>query len=262
MVKKKTAKKQEENILDLDVLNASASFRRKDSSNEKAVFKPEWKCEYCGKVLSNETYFMRHTCKEQTRSEELSTTIGQAAYFFYCEWMSMYKRKPPSIDTFATSRFYTSFLEFAKHVKKLKISNTTKFIEIMKDKDISPMLWRRDQCYSMYLEWMDKKQDPLDQVQGSIETLFDISDKEDVHEIGKIFDHLGVRRIIDLVKLRKLSPWFLFCSRAFSTFLKNIPREDTIELSAVINPNFWTVKLQDNKEIVKDIMKINTEMGL
>jgi hypothetical protein len=247
-------------VMDADSLSSGSSHRRARRT-EESDFKPEWKCEYCGKVLANETYFMKHSCREKERTLELATPIGQAAYMFYCDWMKAYKRKPPSIDTFSTSRYYTSFVEFARHVKKLNIGDPAKFVEIMCTKDVSPALWRRDQCYTLYLEWIDKKQDPLEQVQNSIVELLDICERESV-EISNVFIHLGVRRIAELIRLRKLSPWFLFCSGQFSSYLKAVSKEESLELSAIINPSYWTSKLQDQRDTVKEIMKINQEMGL
>ena len=246
-------------LIDVDDLSQRAAHRRRKVDT---TFKPDWKCEFCKKVLTNETYFMKHHCREKARSEELATPIGVAAYSFYCEWMKAYKRKPPTIDTFGTSRYYSAFIEFAKHVKKLNIHDPLKFLEIMCSKDVSPTMWRRDQCYSMYLEWMDKKQDPLEQVKTSIETLMDIAERDEVKNFSDIFIHLGVRHLAELIRLRKLSPWFLFCSKKFGEYLKAISREESLELSAIINPAYWTTKLQENKMVVKEIMEINKEMGL
>lgn len=248
-------------LVEIEEIGKRASHRRRDISKPDE-FTPEWKCQYCKKVLANEAFYMRHNCKEKKRAEELATPTGVAAYEFYCDWMKAYKRKPPNIDTFATSRYYGSFVEFAKHVKKLNLHNPTKFVEIMCDKDISPMMWRRDQCYSMYLEWMDTRIDPLEQVKTSIETLFDIAEKEGIKNLHEVFGVLGVAQLAELVRLRKLSPWFLFCSRKFSEFLKTLSIEDTVELSAIINPTYWTAKLQEHKATVNEIMNINKEMGL
>lgn len=246
-------------VMDADILSSGASHRRVKKDVE---FKPEWKCDYCKKVLANETYFMRHHCKEKTRSEELATPIGQAAYMFYVDWMKIYKRRPPDQDTFATSRYYNSFIEFAKHVKKLNLANPTKFLEIMHAKDISPVLWRRDQCYSMYLEWMDKKQDPLELVKTSIETLLDVAEREEVKNLSDIFIHLGPKRLAELIRLRKISPWFLFCSVKFGLYLRGLARDEQNEMSSIINPAYWTTKLNDCPEVVKEIREINKEMGL
>ena len=108
------AKKPKEvlNVVDASALGSASAHRRRAPTSIEGA--PEWKCEYCGKVLVNETYFMRHTCKEKERSLELTGPIGQAGYIFYCDWMKFYKRKPPNIATFATSRYYSSFIELKK----------------------------------------------------------------------------------------------------------------------------------------------------
>lgn len=243
--------------MDSEELAIKAQHRRRNPTQ----FNVEWKCEYCGKVLSNETYFLKHTCKQKTRAEEINSPLGKSAYFFYCDWMKAYKRKPPNIETFTTSRYYASFVAFAKHVQKLKLADPNSFVQMMCLKDISPMLWRRDQCYSMYLEWLDRNTNPLDQVKQSIECLIDLSTEMNV-ELSEIFNVVGITKITELIRERKLSPWFLFCSKKFSVFLKSISKDETIELSAVINPSHWAEKLQNDKKLVKDIMEINQEIGL
>ena len=244
--------------IDAANLNSQASFRR--TAKVAPVQGIGWTCEYCNKTLATEAYFMRHDCKEKKRAAELETPIGKSAYLFYCDWMKYYKRKPPTIETFATSRYYNSFIEFAKHVKNLNIKNVDKFLEILCQKDLSPILWRRDQCYSLYLEWVDKHSDPLEQVKTSIETLIAISEKEGV-DLDGIFEHMGPKLIAEQVRLRTLSPWFLFCSRKFNSYLKTISQEDVQELSSIINPSYWTSKLQSNMKVVKEIMEINKGMG-
>lgn len=244
--------------MDIEELKARSAGRK--------ITKPEvtgWHCQHCNKNFAHESTFMNHMCKEQIRLNELQSPTGQAAYSYYSEWMRLYKRSVPPMETFATSRFYRSFINFAEHVIKISMPNPLNFIRLMseKDKDISPQLWCRDQCYSMYLEWLDKNTDPFDLVQISIETLIDLAQKENV-DIKNIFTTLGEKKITELIRLRKLSPWFLFCSFRFNDFLKGISIDDQREMIAVINPSFWTEKLNSNNEIVDLITEMNKELGI
>jgi hypothetical protein len=243
-------------LMDVDKLKEKASSRKAEK-----VEKIGWHCQYCDKTFTLETAFMNHVCQERTRFEELRSPVGQAAYAYYCEWMTAYKRKAPNIDTFAISRYYSSFVKFAQHAVDLSFPNPIHFIKLMVEKDISPMLWRRDQCYSIYLEWIDKTLDPLDQVQISIETLIDIAGKEGV-ELTSVFTHLGEKRITELIRLRKLSPWFLFCSTAFGDFLRANPVEDLQAMMAIINPAYWSAKLDANDAVVQEIKEINAQIGI
>jgi hypothetical protein len=245
--------------IDVQALRDAAASRR--SSGPSQVSKAEWNCHYCGKSFTHETSFMNHFCKERERYEELRTPIGQSAYGYYSEWMRQYRRKPPAIDTFSTSRYYTSFVKFAKHAIKISLPSPDMFIRLMVERDISPTLWTRDQCYSIYLEFYDKAYDPLEQVKVSIETLIDLAGKNEV-ELSEIFKYLGPERINELLRLRKLSPWFIFCSAKFGEFLKTLPPEDWTEMSKVINPTYWSEKLDANKALVSDIIEISNGIGL
>lgn len=233
----------------------------KDIAKSRRTTEAEWRCGYCAKTFATEDGFMNHACQVRDRLDELRSVIGQAAYLYYSEWMKCYKRKPPSAETFSTSRYYRSFVNFAEHVKKLNIPDIGFFIKLMSEKDISPMLWRRDQCYTLYLQHFDKNIDPIEQVALSIETLIDISEKENV-ALTEVFVHIGVRTIMELIRLRKLTPWLLFCSKSFGLFLKTLTEEEMHELMRLINPTYWQEKLQLNPEVVDDIKKITEEMGV
>ncbi len=246
--------------LNIDKIKLSASSRR-NNAQASSVNNSDWHCHYCDKSFTHESTFMNHFCKERERYDELRSPIGQAAYNYYSEWMKFYKRKPPPIDTFATSRFYTSFVKFAKHVIVINLPSPEMFIRLMSDRDISPVLWCRDQCYSIYLEFYDKTMEPLEQVKNSIVTLIDLSEKENV-QLENIFVHLGSNRVIELLRLRKLSPWFIFCSSKFGEFLKTLPQEDWLEMSKIINPQHWSEKLEANKKLVDDIIEISNGIGL
>lgn len=243
--------------IDINDLRQKAAARRATSE----VQKPEWKCHYCGKSYTSETFYMNHFCKERERYEEIRSPVGQAAYQYYCEWMKLYRRKPPAIDTFTTSRFYTSFIKFAKNVVTISLPSPELFIRLMVERDISPTLWARDQCYSIYLEYFDKTADPFQQVQTSIEKLIDISEKENV-ELCNIFGHLGPARVIELIRLRQLSPWLMFCSIKFGDFLKSISQDEWTQISKIINPSYWSNKFDENKDIINEIKEISNGIGL
>ena len=69
------------------------------------------------------------------KMKELKSNVGQTAYLYYSMWMKAYNRKVPDIETFATSKFYRSFVNFAEFAKKMGIANVEKFIKLMKEKE-------------------------------------------------------------------------------------------------------------------------------
>lgn len=246
------------NSIDVDKLKLESAVRRTPVSN---IETPLWQCQYCRKAFIHESSFMKHFCKEKRRHEELRSVTGTTAYAIYGEWMKLKRYKVPSIDAFATSKLFTSFFKFAEHIKRINLSNTDLFVRLMVERDISPTLWTRSQCYSIYQEYYDNQQEPMEQVINSIEVLMKISEDEHV-ELSNLFNHLGVHRISEMVALRKLTPWLLFCSITFRVFLTTLNDNDKDTLSSAINPGFWAKKLEDRPELVSEVIAAVTEIGI
>ena len=230
------------------------------SGSNRRVKISGWKCDYCGKSFEKENTFMDHRCQVKERIEELKTPIGQAAYAFYCQWMKLYKRKPPSIETFASSRFYRAFINFVEYINTINMPNVDLFVQLMAEKDISPLLWRRDQCYTLYLQKFDNG-DPLEQVAAAIETMMYFSERDEV-PIKEVLTHLGCRAVMELIRLRKMTPWILFCTEAGADFMKSLDEEDLSELAKLINAAYWSDILASNEKVVSDIKSIATEIGI
>lgn len=220
-----------------------------------------WECGYCLKQFQRESAFLRHKCPEMERAEKTQSIQGQAAYVYYSEWMKAYKRKVPPIETFTTSRYFNSFVKFAVYVKKLNIARPDAFVRLMKEKDISPMLWTRDECYTMYLEWNDRRSAPMEQAEITIKTIIDITDAANI-EPAEVFNVMHPREIVQLVRLRKLSPWILLCSTAFKDLLTRMEDHDKEELLNVIGYNYWATKFEQNPEIVEQMKVFAKEMGI
>lgn len=218
-------------------------------------------CHYCTRRFSNEVTFMRHVCEQKKRAYEIASPMGQAAFIHYTTWMKLRKFKAQSIDAFIASRYYRAFLRFAEMVVNAGISKPERYIQLMIDGGISPDMWHRDQCYKVYLDWMDNLEDPLEQVASSIMCLMDLAEKEEV-DYKKIVEHLGAQRLLSLISQRKLSPWFLLHSQAVQTFLKGLDPEHLKNFDRAINISAWIERLQENKTVRNDIRKIITEVGL
>lgn len=220
-----------------------------------------FECKFCNKEFKSEMIFMNHRCSSMVRHEQLLSADGQGAYYYYSIWMKAFNRKVPSIEAFGTSRYFNSFLKYMEFIKRVNLAHPEKFVQLMVDKDISPMLWQRPECYSMYLEWNDYKSTPIEQADTTTDTLFKISDAANL-AIGDVFEFLHTREIIQLIKERKLSPWILLCSGKFKEKLNNVSKEDYDELINLINPGYWSTKMQKDKESLELMKQIVKEIGI
>lgn len=220
-----------------------------------------WFCTDCNKRFGGERGFLRHHCEPRRRREELASPLGQAAYGYYCDWMRFRKFSIPNAEAFKESKFYRMFIRFAQLVIDANISRPDKYIQLMVDGEISPSLWCADGAYTLYTKWMDLLHTPLEQVADSINYLFDICDKENVL-LPEIFNHLGTQRLLSLIRQRRLSPWFLFCSASFAKILKTLDKDQLKAFDNVVNAQYWGSRFSQEKQTVEEIKKLVKELGL
>lgn len=223
--------------------------------------KKNWFCSYCTRHFSGEMTFMKHHCEPRRRALELMSPVGQASYGYYREWMRLKRFSQPSSAAFLESKFYRAFLNFAQMVIDANISNPEKYMQLMVQNNLLPVLWVRDSAYSIYLDWVDKRADPLDQVQESVNFLFDICEKENV-KIQNVFKHLGTQKILSLIRQRRLTPWLLFCSAKFGEVLKSLEKSELGVFNTVVNSSYWADRFQNHPDIIENVKKIAKEVGL
>jgi hypothetical protein len=220
-------------------------------------------CQFCGKRYQREQAYLDHECKERQRSEEIKTPIGQLGFMFYCQWMREQRRLAPPVDTFVESKYYRTFITFAKFTKRVQLPRPEKFIWLMVQKQWPPVLWTADAVYVEYLEYLDYKVPPMEQVQYSVQTICDITEQMNV-DTAVFFEYLSVNEVIDLVRVRRLSPWLLLASTKFKQLLQSpkMTVEQRIVLETLIRPDFWATRMRAAGDVIKSIKEITTALGI
>lgn len=222
----------------------------------------KYECSFCGAKFKLEDRFMNHRCKEMIRDEEFQTPIGQAAWGFYQTWLQKQRRSPPKPETFLTSRYYATFIKFAKFAKKVGIPDTNLFIKFMIDRDISPMIWVNADIYAAFIEFLDRASDPTQQATMTIDYLFKVADALEC-DVSDVFEYLHPDDIIQMLHRRQLSPWILLHSPKFKQFLINkTTDQQKIAMQAIIRPEYWAEKKAERPEVVATMKKFVRELNL
>ena len=222
----------------------------------------KYECTFCGMKFKLEDRFMNHECKAMKRDAEIKTPLGQAAYSFYEKWMKLQRRRVPKLETFLTSRYYNTFIKFAKFSKKVGLPDINLFITYMIKTDIPPTIWCNDQVYVGFIEYLDKRADPTKQAQSTINYLFKIADSLDI-DVSEVFEHLSGNDVIQMLHRRQLSPWILINSPKFKQFLiHRVTDEERITMTAIIRPPLWAEKKANHPEIIAQMKKYVQELNL
>lgn len=222
---------------------------------------PLFECKYCKKKFHKERIFMAHECTSMVRAREIQTPQGQTAYALYKHWMEKQKRKAPPIEAFITSSYYTSFTKFAEYLRETGVHDPYRYVELMIEEKISPALWRRQEAYQIFLEYFDKRANPYEQAAVSVETLTALWEGLEV-EPSQVFNQLKCGDMLDMIQQRRLSPWLLFCSKAFKEWVSKLDSHERSYLMKSINVDYWAVKLERQPEVVKELKATAEALGI
>lgn len=227
----------------------------------KVVNEAHYECEFCKTNYSTERGLENHKCDVQARVEMLQTPLGQASFLFYAKWMRASRRSIPTITTFSTSRYYESFLRFAKFNKAVRLPSVDTYITIMVSKDIGPHLWTQDKAYGIYLEHMTLNLDPNTAVKITSDTLEKLAEEYSC-EISDVFAACSKLEIIQNIRERRLTPWILLKSKAFRAWLATLSETELNTVQSLIDVGFWTRRFKEHPKVVKLMVMCVAEMGI
>jgi len=218
-----------------------------------------YECEHCHTSFVREVNYLKHKCTQMVREEEINTPRGQAAYSLYGRWLKSHNRAIPTVNTFLTSKVYSTFIEFAAFIKKVKIPDTDLFIRLMKDRSIHPQLWLHDSVYALYMEYLDAQVSPVQHMKYTVDTLYKLADIFEC-EVKQLFHELTVSELSQLIRERRISPWILLHSREFKKLLIKINPDERSVFETLIRPGYWTFVLDKNSnkkhvELAKNIVE-------
>lgn len=221
-----------------------------------------YKCHFCGQRFVNEDRFLKHKCKQMIKHEHFQSAEGQSAWTYYQNWMKAYHRFVPNSKSFLHSKYFNSFYRFALFVKKVQIPDTSAFIKLMKERDISPTIWTNDQVYTLYLEYMDSRVPSIKHAEITINTLFDLADELSV-DVENVFQTINPNKLILLLRQRKLSPWILLNSSKFRDFfVQKTSSEEKIIIESIIRPQYWKKRFEMQPNEITTMKKYVAELHL
>ncbi len=217
--------------------------------------KYKFTCEFCGKHFVREYNYLKHTCEPMRRTAMLETTIGQAAWEFYKNWLSKNRRNPRNADSFISSQFYKPFIRFAEFVKKMSIPEPDKYIWLMVERKYRPNVWTEDVVYRKYLEFVDVQGDPYDRAAFTVRALQRIASEHDC-ELCDVHKYITAPELVHRIYIRELSPWIILTSTKFLSLIRNSDPAEQVMLENVIRPDFWKERFKKNPTAYNDLKNI------
>ena len=174
----------------------------------------------------------------------------------------MYYKEVNSWEIFSKSRYFNAFIEFSKFIHKAKLADVDFFIALMKNNDIYPTLWTKDETYQLYIDELDKKSSPMYHLKITLKTINSLVETYNI-DVSEIFTLVNVNEILHLIRERKLSPWVLLLCRSFKIFvIERLNSEQKNILSRIINKKIWEKRLDKHPTELKIIKKCIKELNI
>lgn len=194
--------------------------------------------------------------------EQFKTPIGQTAYDYYGKWMKAQGRTVPKAESFISSKSFSTFINFATFSKNVGLVKVDTFIKLMISKEYPPFMWMSDNVYSLYINYLQFNTSPMEHFKISLETLFKISDANDI-DISDVFELLHPGEVIRLMRIRKLSPWLLLFSKKFKIMLaeRASPEQQQI-INELVQPDVWVELINKNIEVKNKIKQYLIDIDL
>ena len=167
------------------------------------------------------------------------------------------QKNAKSIDEFINSKYYTSFIKFARHLMDLRPVDQARFIDYVFRNGIKDRDWCKDKIYEAYIVDLLAKE-PADRgVERSIRTMDEWGKKYE-KPFNEFFIHVAPAEATHLVKMGKISPWVLYLAESADHLWDRLSDEQASIISSIIDPKIWMAKFQIKKDdcsFTRDILK-------
>lgn len=209
----------------------------------------EFKCEYCNKFFKKENTLQTHMCEKKRRVLAKTDKDSIFAFNVYQYWykMAMGRKKDKSYDEFALSKFYSIFVKFAGYVERSNIYDWQSYILWTIKNSIKIDYWAKDETYYRYIKDSTKKETPERAIEKYI-LYVKVWGENTGNEWDEYFLKSNPESIIQDIISGKISPWILYCSNTAQQFIDTLPDDLVVKLIKEVDFDYWSTKVNKNKE--------------
>lgn len=218
-------------------------------------------CQHCDKTFATDLGLKKHKCRIIERLRFLSTPKGYKVYDAYSKWQTLNHRPTSDPKIFAGSRYFTLFKNITAHLENVRIYCLDLFLQFVKEQNLPITLWTQSTVYSLFIEYVDTGAPPLKLTEVSVKYILKWCEKEGI-DCKDFFDTIRTNELLDLIRGRILTPWFVLNSRKFKQKIQRSTSEQRRIFAMIVKLMYWKVMFDENAAEVERIVAIVEEMGL
>ena len=197
-------------------------------------------------------------CVKKQRKVDAGSVASRMGLQLYNRFYQMNTAQVNSktIDQFIDSRYYTSFIKFARRLMDLRPIDQDRFVDYVFRNGYKERDWCKDKVYESYIVDLLLKE-PADRgLERSIKTMEIWAEKYE-KPLTEFFICVAPSEATHLIKMGKISPWVLYLSESGGILLESLSDEQVNILEPIINIKAWFAKFErqaDDKTFVQEVL--------
>lgn len=214
------------------------------------------KCPHCKKALASEDALIKHYCEKKRRWLEKDSTINKVAFYTFQRFhnLNFPGKKEKNYEEFMNSRYYTSFINFSRHINSLDYIDKSQYIDYVIKHQIPLSNWSHTYVYEGYVKDKVLRESIDDAFIRSLQVLEEWSEEEEI-SWREFYNRANTSYIKILLKSGKLSPWIIFLENG-EKILERLSISDINEIEFLLDGETWSRKLALNKKRIKQLNEL------
>lgn len=213
-------------------------------------------------MYQTENGLIRHDCKIKNRVMAKDEKVQRHAFNFYSKFFEKnFRKKVSDYMVFVKSRYYESFVKFAKYTLDVQAIHPEAFMEFLIKAKVPIDKWTQDFVYEQYVRELNKKETPDAAVERTI-LLFQQWEQSSGEPWYDFFRKIHPNIAVNYIRSGRISPWILYSAPSSTELFARMSDEQLTIISKYVDPTFWGYKFSQDKEYSEFITTVLREYGL
>jgi hypothetical protein len=240
-----------------------ATKKKKAEKVEQPKVDQSFTCDFCKRSYHREQSFLVHLCEQKRRFLAQDERPVKLAFWIYQRFYEVNYRvkKPKTYDQFAASKWYVSFVKFARYLLDINAVNPQAFVTFLIKAGVALDRWQSPVIYNAYIRELNKKESPDAAVERNI-LLMESWALERGTCWTDFFRLVEPPLATAWIQSGRISPWLLYTASSARVLFERLSEEQIALIQDTIDPDFWRVRMNEEKEEVARLCSILDEAGL
>jgi len=223
-----------------------------------------FKCKYCPATFVKETTLSAHMCERKRRllaEHNRENQIALQIWLKFLKFTTPNSKKQKTYSDFISSRVYTGFVKFARHVIDLNPYDFESFIDFVFRYGVKLDDWCKAYVYEAWIREYNKKETVDRAAERSILLMRTWAETtgEDWH---KFFKLVNTNQAVHWIRTGRISPWVLYATKAGESLVDRFNAEQIEMVAEYIEPKHWQFKVARQADDANWIEKTFDNAGI